>query len=75
MEPETNRRTSRLLGLFLVFAGLAINFTSIGFYPLSKTLWSALDLMMTPLEPGEVDPRFDPHVKIEPEGTSSGGDA
>jgi len=30
------------------------------FFPISKTLWSAIDLMMIPLEPGEVDPRYDP---------------
>lgn len=29
------------------------------FFPLSKTLWSAIDLTMVALEPGEVDPRFD----------------
>ena len=32
---------------------------SIGFFPISKTLWSAIDLMMIPIEPGEVDPRYD----------------
>lgn len=35
------------------------------FYPLSRTLWSAIDLLIVPLEPGEVDPRFDPSVEIE----------
>lgn len=38
--------------------------TSMLFYPISKTLWSAIDLMIVPLEPGEVDPRFDPTVSI-----------
>ncbi len=28
-------------------------------FPLSKTLWSAIDLNMIALEPGEVDPRYD----------------
>ena len=32
MEPETNRRTSRLLGVFVVLTALALNFTSIGFF-------------------------------------------
>ena len=35
------------------------------FYPISKTLWSAIDLAMIPLEPGEVDPRFDPTIAID----------
>lgn len=28
----------------------------LGFYPSSKTLWTAIDLLMRPLEPGEADP-------------------
>jgi len=31
----------------------------VGFHPISKTLWSAIDLIMIPVEPGEVDPRYD----------------
>jgi len=30
------------------------------FYPFSKTIWLALDLMMRPLEPNEVAPGFGP---------------
>lgn len=30
------------------------------FFPFSKTIWLALDLMMRPLEPGEVLPGFGP---------------
>ena len=33
------------------------------FFPASRTLWSAIDLMMRPLRPGEVDPRF---VLVDP---------
>lgn len=33
------------------------------FFPASRTVWSAIDLMMRPLLPGEVDPRF---VKVDP---------
>jgi uncharacterized protein (DUF983 family) len=28
------------------------------FFPYSKTLWLAIDLMMRPLEPGEVEPEY-----------------
>lgn len=35
------------------------------FYPISKTLWSAIDLILVPLEPGEVDPRYDPSVSLD----------
>ena len=31
------------------------------FYPFSKTIWLALDLMMRPLEPNEVAPGFGPN--------------
>lgn len=34
------------------------------FFPASRTLWTAIDLLMTPLRPGEVDPRF---VVVDPE--------
>ena len=33
------------------------------FFPSSRTLWTAIDLMMRPLLPWEVDPRF---VKVDP---------
>lgn len=33
------------------------------FFPASRTLWTAIDLLMRPLLPGEVDPRF---VKVDP---------
>lgn len=35
------------------------------FFPISKTLWSAVDLMMVDIKPGEVDPRYDPSVDID----------
>ncbi len=34
------------------------------FAPSSHTLWTAIDLIMRPLEPGEVDPRF---IIVDPE--------
>ncbi len=33
------------------------------FFPASRTLWTAIDLLMRPLLPGEVDPRF---VAVDP---------
>ena len=37
----------------------------LAFYPVSKTLWSAIDLAMRPLEPDEdVDPRFIPGSEL-----------
>lgn len=34
------------------------------FFPPSRTLWTAADLLMRPLAPGEIDPRF---VVVDPE--------
>ena len=34
------------------------------FFPSSRTMWTAMDLLMRPLRPGEIDPRF---VKVDPE--------
>lgn len=36
------------------------------FFPSSRTIWTAMDLLMRPLRPGEVDPRF---VVVDPEST------
>jgi hypothetical protein len=33
------------------------------FFPASRMLWTAIDLLMRPLAPGEIDPRF---VKVDP---------
>ena len=33
------------------------------FFPSSRMLWTAIDLLMRPLAPGEIDPRF---VKVDP---------
>ena len=38
---------------------------SVVFFPISKTLWSAMDLVMVPLEPGEVEPRYDPTRSVD----------
>lgn len=34
------------------------------FFPSSRMIWTAIDLLMRPLRPGEIDPRF---VAIDPE--------
>lgn len=49
------------LSMITIAVGLGM---SILFFPISKTLWSAVDVMMDSLEPGEVDPRYDPSVDI-----------
>jgi len=33
------------------------------FFPSSRTLWTAIDLLMRPLRPGEIDPRY---VVVDP---------
>ena len=50
---------STLLWVEVAIAGLG----PLVFYPASKTLWSAMDLLMRPLKFGEVDPRF---VVVDP---------
>lgn len=34
------------------------------YFPSSRTMWTAIDLLMRPLRPGEIDPRF---VVVDPE--------
>lgn len=34
------------------------------FFPSSRMMWTAIDLLMRPLKPGEIDPRY---VKVDPE--------
>ena len=34
------------------------------FLPSARTLWTAIDLIMRPLEPGEIDPRY---IEVDPE--------
>jgi uncharacterized protein (DUF983 family) len=41
--------------LFGAAVGVAV-VVPLAFYPFSKTIWVALDLMMRPLEPGELPP-------------------
>jgi uncharacterized protein (DUF983 family) len=41
--------------LFAVAVAVAV-LVPVAFYPWSKTIWLALDLMMRPLEPGEAHP-------------------
>ncbi|MHB1137790.1 MAG: DUF983 domain-containing protein [Microthrixaceae bacterium] len=48
----------------LIFIEVAIaGLGPLVFFPASRTLWSALDLLMRPLKFGEVDPRF---VVVDP---------
>jgi uncharacterized protein (DUF983 family) len=47
--PDPPVMTLTILGM----VGSAV--VAIGFYPMSKTFWSAIDLIMTPLEPHELD--------------------
>lgn len=49
------------LSIITVLVGLGV---SVFFFPISKTLWSAFDAMMVDIQPGEVDPRYDPSVDI-----------
>ena len=56
-EPLPTARWSLIAAVVAVVVGT-------GFYPLSRTLWSAIDLILVPLEPGEVDPRYDPSVTL-----------
>lgn len=53
--------------LILVVAPVML-VVSVVFFPISKTLWSAMDLMFVALEPGEVDPRYDPSVTLDEAG-------
>ncbi len=48
-----------------IILGVIVGSFGVFFYPISRTLWSAMDLVMVPLEPGEVDPRFDPTITVE----------
>lgn len=50
------------LSIITVAVGVSM---SVLFFPISKTLWSAVDLMMVDIQPGEVDPRYDPSVDID----------
>lgn len=52
-------------GTVALILGTTAVVVSVVFYPISKTLWSAIDLLISPLEAGEVDPRYDPSVLIE----------
>ena len=49
-DPRVGIIVSACVGLALV--------VPLAFYPTSKTLWTAIDLRMRPLEPGEVKPGF-----------------
>lgn len=44
----------------VIAAVIAAAIVPLVFFPFSKTIWLALDLMMRPLEPGEVSPGFGP---------------
>jgi len=45
----------------IIVAAIAVaGLLPLAFYPFSKTIWLAIDLMMRPLEPEEVRPGFGP---------------
>ncbi len=47
------------VGLFIVAVSIAA-FVPLVFFPFSKTIWLAIDLIFRPLEPGEVAPGYGP---------------
>jgi uncharacterized protein (DUF983 family) len=51
------------IGLLLVVEILLAALGPLLFFPSSRTLWTAMDLLMRPLRSGEIDPRF---VKVDP---------
>lgn len=53
------------VALFLVSLAVA-TLTPLAFFPFSKTLWLVIDLLMRPLEPGEVRPGFGPTTPPRP---------
>ena len=46
--------------VIIIAAVVAAGLLPLAFFPFSKTIWLALDLMMRPLDPGEVRPGFGP---------------
>jgi uncharacterized protein (DUF983 family) len=58
-------------GMWILWVGLGI--AALGpvlFFPPSRMLWTAIDMLMRPLRPGEIDPRYvvnDPH-RDRPQG-------
>jgi uncharacterized protein (DUF983 family) len=61
-------------GLALFTAALAIAIlVPLAFYPFSKTIWLALDLLMRPLEPGEARPPWGPPPPGDADGPNADG--
>ena len=52
----------RVVPLLAASLAMATIFPAL-FLPIAHTLWTAFDLIMRPLTPGEVDPRF---IKVDP---------
>ncbi|MDZ7734421.1 MAG: hypothetical protein U5R31_16320 [Acidimicrobiia bacterium] len=48
-----------MIPVLIVCVGTAMVFPAF-FYPFSKTLWVAVELAMSPLQPGEVTPPWGP---------------
>jgi len=47
----------------IIIAALAVaGLLPLAFFPFSKTIWLALDIMMRPIESGEVRPGFGPEA-------------
>jgi uncharacterized protein (DUF983 family) len=61
--PDAGMALPIVLGLFIGLVGPLI------FYPYSRTIWSALDLLMTPLEMEEIVAANDAVTVPDPEGT------
>jgi hypothetical protein len=48
--------------VIIIAAIAAAGLLPLAFFPFSKTIWLALDIMMRPIEPGEVRPGFGPQA-------------
>ena len=66
--PDAGMQAAVIIGLFIGLIGPVI------FYPYSRTIWSALDLMMTPLEMDEIVAAADAVEDDDDEGDPDEGD-
>ena len=48
--------------VIIIAAIAAAGLLPLAFFPFSKTIWLALDILMRPIEPGEVRPGFGPQA-------------
>lgn len=47
----------------IIAAVIVAGLLPLAFFPFSKTIWLAIDIMMRPIEPGEVRPGFGPSTE------------